>query len=488
MMTQATHKSAFCRFRMLIRFWLLCALLPLCQPATAIDNLPRMGEPVDQSLSPLEERKIGEQFMRQAQASLPIVEDYQANEYIQQLGERLLANIPGIEYPYRFFLLLNDSINAFAVPGGYIGINSGLIRAFEKESQLAAVMAHEIAHVTQRHHARAYSAQSHNGLTAAATILAALIIGQNSAEAGQAALATGIAVSQQNQINYTRANEYEADRIGIDILAGAGFTPTGMVESFDILSKNSALNSSSFRLEYLRTHPLSDNRIAEAKNRAASLGKAGEKDSLRYQLFKVRLAVLASQDTDYLSQLLLNSKNASENIPAQYGLALLEERSGNTAKAEQRLSTLMHSAGDDFFLQMLDARIEYASGNQQLGTNKFLDLIDLYPTRYSPVKNLSDLLIEDDRLQHAYEVLSLYVRRTVRTEHNVYRQLANIQQKMGNETASHEYLAVYYEKSGQMNDAKRQLEMALNSADKGSPAELRISAKLKQLKPEKAAQ
>ena len=189
------------------------------------NKLPHMGEPVDQELSPREERKIGAQFMRQIQASIPLVEDFALKEYIQQLGNRLLAGISGLDHPhYTFFLIDDENINAFAVPGGYIGINSGLIGSFETESQVAAVIAHEIAHVTQRHHARAYSAQGNSGLTTAAAIIAAILISQESPQAGQAALATGIAVSTQNQINYTRANEYEADRVGIDILKRAGFS------------------------------------------------------------------------------------------------------------------------------------------------------------------------------------------------------------------------------------------------------------------------
>ncbi|MCB1754904.1 MAG: M48 family metallopeptidase [Gammaproteobacteria bacterium] len=445
------------------------------------DNLPQMGEPVDQSLSPQEERRIGAQFMRQAIESLPIITDYQAQEYIQRLGERLLAGLTGTEYPYTFFLLEDDSINAFAVPGGYIAINSGLIRAFGSESQLAAVMAHEIAHVSQRHHARAYSAQGHSGLTTAAAILAAIIVGQNSAEAGQAALATGLAVSQQTQINYTRANEYEADRIGIDILSKAGFSASGMVESFDILKRNSSLNASAYQLEYLRTHPLGDNRIAEARNRTAMIGDQGDHDSLSYQLFRTRLAVLTSVDQANLRQVFIKARNAEDNPSVQYGLALLEERSGDFNSAKTRTSTLLAKHGHNFFIRILDAKLDFLTGRQEDGVQALQDIIEVYPGDYSPVELLADLLMSADQADEAYDTLVRYTRRVTPANTNAYRQLANVEQKRHNLTASHEYLASYYEKNQQSGEAIRQLEMALNTAGEDSIARLRIQARLKQI-------
>jgi len=187
-------------------------------PLQAQQNLPDLGEPADNTLSIKDEQQLGEQFMRQIRTQLPLVRDVQLNEYIQELGNRLvLASGKSDSRAFTFFLIDDPQINAFAIPGGYIGVNSGLVEAMAVEEQLASVIAHEVAHVTQRHHARAFATGKNATLSTAAAVLAAIIIGQASPQAGQAALAAGLAASQQSAINFTRSNEVEADRIGIEL-------------------------------------------------------------------------------------------------------------------------------------------------------------------------------------------------------------------------------------------------------------------------------
>ena len=460
---------------------LLVLLLPYSFTGANLENLPEMGEPVDQTLSPQQEKAIGRQFMRQARAQLPLVEDHALNEYLQRLGERLLTGMNGVDYDFTFFLIKDNSINAFAVPGGYIGINSGLINHFRLESQVAAVIAHEIAHVTQRHHARAYSAQGNSGLTAAAAILAAIVLSQHSADAGHAALATGMAVSQQSQINYTRANEYEADRIGIEILTDAGFAPSGMAGAFDILRRNNSLNTAGMEIEYLRTHPLGDNRIAEARNRANAVGAKGEKDSLSFRLFKTRLAVLSSQDHAYLRRLYLSRKSDDEFSATDYGLALLDKESRDYIQALKRTRSLLENGKDDFLIRLLYAELLFRTGDKIGAEDEFISLLDLHPTRYSAVQIYAELLLEAEDLNRAYDLLVRYERRNARINPDVFRQLAQVRQKQMDQTASHEYLASYYEKTSEPGEAIKQLELALNTVKKGSQAELRISARLKRM-------
>jgi len=212
-------------------------------PAGSQSNLPSMGEPADSALSPREEQAIGRQLMRQIRATLPLARDTQLEEYIDTLGQKLVQASGRQTGGFNFFIIQDKAINAFAIPGGYIGVNQGLIEAMDYEEQLAGVLAHEIAHVTQRHHARTFATGKSRSLSAAATILAAILIGQASPEAGQAALAAGLAVTQQTSINFTRSNEIEADRIGIDILRSAEFDPTAMAESFAILERKNRLNT-----------------------------------------------------------------------------------------------------------------------------------------------------------------------------------------------------------------------------------------------------
>ncbi len=465
----------------IVLLWIILPVLALKAGliTAAGDDLPQMGEPVDQNLSPAAEQKVGEQFYKAAKAQLPLVQDIELREYLQHLGERLLSGVKDLgQRKFTFFLIDDDSINAFAVPGGYIGINTGLVRAFETEGQLAAVIAHEIAHITQRHHARAYAAQGNTGLTTAAAILAAILIGRESPQAGQAALATGLAVSTQNQINYTRTNEYEADRIGIDILSRSGFTASSMAKSFAILRKNNFLNTASNQIEYLRTHPLGDNRVAEAKNRAAQIGISGNEDSLSFQLFKMRLNVLTNSNTVSLRQALTATDPDQNSLPNQYGISLIDMISDHTDKAMTRRAQIVQKEDGNLFIRLMDAQLEYDAGDEKKAQILFDEIFDLYPTRFSPVKYNTDRLISKGNHRQAYEITSKYVRGNTQIAPDAYRLLANIMKKMGNKTESHEYLASYYKENGQYDKYIQQLEFALASAQDNSQAKLRIKAKL----------
>ena len=231
------------------------------------NNLPDMGSPADAVLSKTEEAKIGRAIMQQIRASGTFVEDPQVNEYINEIGHRLSAQANSGEYKFSFFVINDNSINAFALPGGYIGVHTGLLLATRNEDELASVLAHEIAHVTQRHIARAVHAGQRQSILSTAIMLGAIIAGAAGAgsDAVQGAMAVAQGAQAQQQINFTRTNEYEADRIGISALAQAGFNPHGMASFFEVISKKTALSVSRIP-EFLKTHPISSARISEARN------------------------------------------------------------------------------------------------------------------------------------------------------------------------------------------------------------------------------
>ena len=206
---------------------LLIALRPVAAvPQSNFDDLPNLGDSSGQVISPQQDRALGAYFMRQIRQSGIILEDEEATAYLESLGRKLSIHSENPGYNFTFFLVNDSSINAFAGPGGYIGANVGLFLASESESELAGVMAHEIAHITQRHLARAFDNQEKMSVPTMAAILAAILLGATTdGSAGAAALMAAQAASLQNQINFTRANEKEADRVGIQTLADAGFDP-----------------------------------------------------------------------------------------------------------------------------------------------------------------------------------------------------------------------------------------------------------------------
>ena len=266
-------------------------LLSAGAPA-ATSELPDIGSPADAVLPQSAEAQLGRSIMRTIRRQGVIVDDPELTEYIQSLGHRLAAHVSHGEHEFEFFVVDNPTINAFALPGGYIGVHTGLIAATANESELAGVLAHEIAHVTQRHIARAVHANQRSSLISLATMLGA-VLAAAAADAGgeaiEAAVMTGQALQIQNQINFTRSNEYEADRVGIATLAQAGFDPNGMADFFATMSR--AGGPSAARVpEFMRTHPVTSARIAEARGRARSIASGGQTMSTGYGLAKARIA------------------------------------------------------------------------------------------------------------------------------------------------------------------------------------------------------
>ena len=450
-----------------------------CSGLLAQQNLPNMGEPADNALSPLEERDLGAQFMRQIRASLPLLRDVQLNEYIQNLGNRLvLAAGKTDTQEFTFFVIIDPQINAFAIPGGYVGVNSGLIAAMDHEEQLAGVVAHEVAHVTQRHHARAFATGNRASLSAAAAVLAAIIIGQASPQAGQAALAAGLAASQQSAINFTRGNEIEADRIGIEILSNAQYDAKAMAESFAILRRKNSLNTTNQQLEYLRTHPLDNNRIAEATDRAISKPRKKRVAPLDYQLFRARLAVLTSNDTGQLQRSYLALHRQSAQADSAYALALISQRANRQADARHYLSELESRAPAHPMVELLRADIF----DQDTNDLRLAALSDLYPDRYSIVEKRLEQLIRAKRLDEATRVANTYIRSSDSPHPLAWRQLAAIQELLNNQAGSHESLARYFEAIDELQRAMGQLELALREVLPDSQDKLRLEANLNGLR------
>ena len=219
---------------------LTLSLISTYLPAIDIEQieLPDLGDSSGTLISPIEEKELGEAFFRSLHRQILISQDSEVQHYIQTIGQQLVVNSDLPTNPFQFFVVLDNQINAFAGPGGYIGINSGLLLLTESESELASVMAHEVAHVTQRHLYRAYEAASRLSIPTAAATIAAILIGTQDPALGQAALIAIQAGSVQFQIDFTRDNEMEADRVGMKTLAKSNYNPRSMPTFFERLQES----------------------------------------------------------------------------------------------------------------------------------------------------------------------------------------------------------------------------------------------------------
>ena len=465
----------------------IIAALLLAFPVLGQPNyrLPSMGDPADQAMSPTEEQRIGASYMRYLRANLNLVGDPLLQEYLSSLGERLTTNATYPGFDFTFFIIDEPVINAFAAPGGYIGVNSGLLLASENEAQLAGVMAHEIAHVTQKHLARARDAAKTGSASAAASILAAILLGPSNPQASQAVLAAGLAAGQQLQINYTRENEREADRVGIGILAQTGFDPIGMAEFFETLHRENGGGNNDL-LEFLSTHPLSAERVAEAESRALSMRKGQDiKDSLNFQLARMRLRVLTHPALPELAQKLslqMNEQGETSKRVNAYGLALALYQLRNYSAATTLVKTLTEQQPDNLYYRLLHAQILFALEDIEVGEALFAQLLDLYPDHIPTLHTYA--LIQEERGEFAQASLLMKkaLRHSNRQLPEYYRTLARITDKAGQKSESLEALAEFHALSGNARLAINQLERALELSKPESSKHQRVAARLSELR------
>lgn len=316
-----------------------------------LDNeLPDLGASALSTLSIEKEKQLGNIIFDQLRGQTAILQDPIIIEYINDLGNRLVAKSNDVNFPFTFFGVNNSQINAFAFYGGYIGVHTGLIAKSENESQLASVLAHEIAHVTQRHLARSKEAASNRAPLTLAGIVGSIILAAVSPQLVMASMMATTAGTQQAMINYTRGNEQEADRIGMNILANSGYDPYAAAEFFTKLQEQVRYKSNI--PAFLVTHPLPDTRVTDARLRAQQYEKKFYTDSLDFLLVKARI------DARYV-------KNEADNSDTTTLVDRIKKTSGNKrfALQYQLLLTLVDNKKIDKAFKIWEKLNEYAPGN-----------------------------------------------------------------------------------------------------------------------------
>ena len=445
--------------------------LVLTWSAPSFAELPELGDPTLQSFSTREETELGQAFYHALRASLEFVDDLQIEHYVRSLGQRLVTHSDAPGKRYRFFVIHSDAINAFAGPDAYIGINSGLLQRATNESQLASVMAHEISHVSQRHIARAVDRSGASAAASFATILAAILVSSQDSQAGQAVLLTGLAGTQQASLNFTRQNEYEADRVGINILAKAGINPAGMVEFFEFLLSQSSASD----LEYLRTHPLNENRVSEARNRIATDQVKLPNDSDDFKFARARLSVLTSRQPE-----LFISKNAdASDIFRLYQKAIAQIR---TRHSEQAIPILEKLAGKHSHPWIKLALAEaYENENQpEKALSVLAQLAGFYPG-YMPVTlNYAKALTDNNQSQKSIGLLKHQLQYD--DDASIHQELARAYYINGQTAAALESTGNQYLREGYTELALQQYENALNQANLSESSRQRLTVKKDKLK------
>lgn len=458
--------------------------LAIAPVAAQNDDLPDMGSPADSVLSKEQEQQIGRAIYRSLQAAGRIVDDPEIQEYIQDVGQKLVANAQDGRFQFTFFVVNDPAINAFALPGGYIGVHSGLLQATRTESELAGVMAHEIAHVTQRHISRAVYASQRQSILTMAAMLGAILLG---AATGESDVVTGgimgaQGAAAQQQINFTRANEYEADRVGVGVLARSGFDPEGMPSFFETLARQTGPLASQAP-EFLRTHPVTVNRIAETRSRAAEYGETDVTDATGYSLTRARLTLLSSSTPEKALRKFeadLKDPETVGDIGTEYGIALTRMELGQYQAAEADFKRLLAAAPDVIHFHSGLGTAQLAAGDREAAFATFEHAMELFPRNVPLTIRYAQALMQTDHPEKAHDILLDLYNQVPPTSSQV-RLIALAASEAGETADAHYYMAEYHLLNGNLGMAADQLRLALSLPDLDSVQKARFRSRLQEV-------
>lgn len=449
-------------------------------------QLPEMGAPSGNLMSPAEEHRLGQAFMRSVRSEVKVIDDPLMSEYIRDLGYKLSKAVSGSGKQFTFFLVDDPVVNAFAGPGGYIGIHTGLVLATESEHELASVMAHEMAHVTQNHLFRAFDEYTRLSGPASLLLLGAVLLGATvSTDAAAAAIAGVQAGMMQAQINFTRANEEEADREGIKILAGADFDPRAMPVFFERLARATRLYESNTP-EFLRTHPVTSNRIADALGRAEAYPYKQQASDIRYYLTRASLRLQSFSDpaaaVQAFGQELKEGRYRNEDAQRYgYAMALLSNRQYKEAAPIIRDLLVKDPANPAYVIAA--AKLEYASDRPDKAAKILETSLELFPANYPLTVYYAEALLDHGDPQKAQAMLT-ELSRARPDDINVLKLLGRAAGDSGDKVEAHQYMAEYYYLTGELEAAVRQLEIALRAPSMTYYQKARATAKLNEYQKE----
>lgn len=460
-------------------FGLMLALTP-AQASNIV--VPNIGTAGSLGISVPKEIAIGDFFMRTARSHLPVVDDPVLTEYVTTLGNRLLAHAANVNFPFEFFVVYDRNLNASAFLGGKVAINTGLFSYAQSEDEFASVLAHEISHVTQRHIARFIESTSVTNQLSMAGLIGAVAMSILNPAIGMAAVSTTVGAMAQSRINFTRDNEYEADRLGINLLYQAGLNPQGTVDMFRRLASMQGNINPAFTL--LIDHPLSEIRVAEAQNRVAQLERRHNSTNPDYDMARARVMVrydgnkTEAQYQSLKQRLLVNGEHFSP-VYQNYGLALTCYELKQYDEAREYLGKLPQELNSNLFVLDLQTDLDLNSGRESQAIARLKTRYEREPLNQVLVVNLANAYTESKQYKSAQKVLDDYLRRKPQ-DVLALKLLATVQQKQGNRCGLLQTRGEIYAQSAAYAQAIGSYNQALSTCDNLLTRE-RIKARVAQI-------
>ena len=427
------------------------------------ETLPELGDASSSAISLSSEYKLGRLYMAQLRRSLPDLQDPIVQDYTEHMIYRLSEYSQLEDRRLEIMLINNKDINAFAAPGGTIGVHSGLIYHADDEGQFASVLSHELAHLSQRHFARNIQRQQDRSLSNALIILASIAI---AASSSPEAIMAGQQVLEQQAMSYSRSNEQEADRIGFLTLISAGFNPDSMPQMFEKLQSLSRLSGAN-DLEFLRSHPLTKKRISDSRNRAREIQGSNYKNSLEYRLIKQRISIsfykTSRQAVSQLKQENRRAKNNEDKIISGYGLALALSRDNKYSQALEEVRKTLKLDKENLILQtaLLEIHLDAKNGLEAVAVGN--KLLEMNPGNYPVSMFYSRALMDQQAYDEAENTLKdLLLKR--KEDPQIWYWLAEIQGLNKKIIGLHQSRAEYFYLTANYDRAIEHLRYALELA------------------------
>jgi len=446
------------------------------------EGLPDLGDVSQTVLSPIAERKLGEEIMREIRADPSYVDEPELTDYLNAIGSRLAQASPDSKRAFEFFAIQDNSVNAFALPGGFIGVHTGTLLISQTESELASVLSHEIGHVVQHHMSRMIANQEKTQMVSLAALAAAILVARSNSQASQAIAAGSQAVAVQSQLNFTRDNEREADRVGVQILERSKFDVHAMPVFFERLQRSTRFIEGSAP-SYLRTHPLPFERIADIQNRTQNLPYRQVPDGLVFQMLRARLR--AEQDSardaiTYFEDMLAQRKFTFE-AAARYGLATARLRDKDYTGARRELEALRRLVPESPMVDTFAARLLNAAGDGAGALAAYRAGLARHPEYRALVYGYIDTLLATKNPAEALAVVEQ--QQQLRPQDaQLYLLQARGYAAQGKQLLQHRAQAEAYARQGDVRAAIEQLQIALRAGD-GDFYQLSIAeARLRELR------
>lgn len=472
--------------------WLVGMLLgPILWPGALAraDGLPDLGEMERGGFSAHAERRLGERYMLEIRRDPAYIDDPEIAGYIGRLGQRLAAHAEGSRHPYEFFVVRDAMLNAFAMPGGFIGVHSGLVLSARSESELAGVLAHEISHVTQSHLARMFGNQGQSQMTALLSLAVAVLAARSNPDVAVGAAMAGQAAGIQQQLNYSRDFEREADRIGLDLMERGGFDPRGMASFFERMLQFGRLYENNAP-GYLRTHPLTTERITDMENRIAQRPYRQVPDSVDFGLVRAKLKAWDGTPGDAVADFAtqLASGKFARETDVRFGHAHALLRANRLAEAEGEVAALRRLKLESPLFESLAAQVRLRQKDAAGAQRILQEALRRHPNDRALTYALIEAKLGAGGTAEAREALSLSQRELQLTpgDARLHALQARTYATLGKRLLQHRAQAEAYLAEGQLDGAIQQLEIARKAGDGDFYEASQVDARLRELKQRKA--